>query len=70
MFLFNPEAATRPSLAQQLREEMDREEIARTLFTSGYAKRTHRSNRVQNVDGVQYQQCGGGRRRLSTRSSD
>lgn len=66
--LFNPESAPRTSLAEQLRQEMDREEIARTLFTSGFTKRTHRANRVQNVDGVLYQQCGGGRRRLSTRS--
>ena len=66
MFLFNPESAPRPNLAEQLRQEIEREEIARTLFTSGFTKRTHRTNRVRIIDGIPFQQCGGGRRRLST----
>lgn len=68
MFLFDPESDSRPNLAEQLRQEIDREEIARTMFTSGFTKRTHRSSRVKIVDGIPFQQCGGGRRRLSPRA--
>lgn len=68
MFLFNPESAPRTNLAEQLRQEIEEEEIARILFTSGFTKRTHQANRVKIVDGIPFQQCGSGRRRLSTRS--
>lgn len=67
MFLFNPSAAPKQNLAEALREE-EHQEVATRLFTSGYQKRVNRSNRVKIVDGVAWQQCGGGRRRLSTRA--
>ena len=65
--LFNPEAVTRPSLAQQLREEMGREEVAR-FAGIGYTKQVNRANRVKIIGGIPYQAAGGGRRRLSTRA--
>lgn len=64
--LFNPEAA-RPSLATQLREELEREGVVRFANT-GYTKKVNRSNRVKIIGGIPYQQAGGGRRRLSTRA--
>lgn len=66
MFLFQPEAAPRFNLAEQLREEQVRE---CRLPSGSYSKEEYRSNRVQNINGIEFQMCGGGRRRLPTKSS-
>ncbi len=66
MFLFNPEAAPRFNLADQLREEQVRE---CRLPSGDYSKDEYRAGRVETVDGVTYQKAGGGRRRLPHKSS-
>lgn len=67
MFLFADDNTPRPTLAQRLREEES------TCGILGYlpyrTKDGYRSNRVKTINGIPYQSCGGGRRRLATKSS-
>lgn len=69
MFLFDPDSAPRPNLAQQLLAE--REEAERRFIASetGYTKQEHKDMNIIVIAGLPYQPCGGGRRRLSTRSN-
>ncbi len=66
MFLFQPEAQPRFNLADQIREEQVRE---CRLPSGDYSKDEYRTNRVEDINGVTFQKCGGGRRRLPTKSS-